>query len=251
VRVEDAIDRLYSLPLEDFTGERNELARELRAEGRREDAERVKALRKPSVSAWAVNRAVREEPGLLEALLGAGGELRQAHRQASRGGGAAQLREAAGAEREAVEALAGAARKAAGRRAGDALMDRVRATLHAASLDEPARDLVARGLVVDDLVAVGLGPFASDAGGARHARNRPPSGRTPPSGGRPGHPSGGGSDRAARKRLEREARSAETAVGNAETRVENAQEALAEAKASLASQKKRLKDARAELKKLG
>src|SRR3954447_14970634 len=97
--------RLYGLPLEEFTPERNALAAELSREGDCEGAAAVKALRKPSAAAWAVNQLVRAEPDLVEALLGAGGELRQAHRQAASGRGAAQLRAAADAERAAVDAL--------------------------------------------------------------------------------------------------------------------------------------------------
>lgn len=241
--VEDAIDRLYSLPLEEFTAARNALAKELAGD----DAKRVKALRKPTLSAWAVNQAVRAEPGLLEALLGAGGELRQAHRQATRGGGT-QLRDAARSEREAVEALAAAARKAAGKRAGEPFMDRVRETLHAASLDEEARDVVAAGRVVNDLRAVGLGAV----GGARTEHS--PVGR--PSA---GVPSRGSSVRASEaparaprvdpRPLRREVKAAERAVASAETRVENAKEVLDEAKAELKEQQARLRKATAALKK--
>src|SRR4051794_31350084 len=92
---DERIRRLYGLPLDQFTAERNALAAELRSVD-------VKALRKPSAAAWAVNQLVRAEPELVEALLGAGGELRQAHRQAASGKGAQQLRAAAGSERAAV-----------------------------------------------------------------------------------------------------------------------------------------------------
>ena len=242
VDVEEAIDRLYDLPLEEFTGARNALAKDLGGE----DGKRVRALRKPTLSAWAVNQAVRAEPGLLEALLGAGGELRQAHRQATRGGGT-ELRAAARAERETVEALARAARKAAGRRAGEPLMDRVRETLHAASLDPEARELVAAGRVVEDLRAVGLGavgarPDASPAG-------RPSAG-APSRGGSPRVPAP--RDEAPRtdpRPLRREVKAAERAVASAETRVENAREALDEAKAGLKEQQARLRRARAALKR--
>ena len=41
----DETDGLYALPLEEFTAARNELARRLRREGRREQADEVAALR--------------------------------------------------------------------------------------------------------------------------------------------------------------------------------------------------------------
>src|SRR4051812_40117151 len=102
---DDRISDLYALPLERFTAERNALAAELRSDGDAQGGATVKALRKPSAAAWAVNQLVRAEPDLVEALLGAGGELRQAHRQAASGRGAEQLRAAAEAERAAIEQL--------------------------------------------------------------------------------------------------------------------------------------------------
>src|SRR3954454_3497082 len=104
---DDRMDRLYDLPLSEFTSERNALAAELRASGDHEAAASVKALRKPSAAAWAVNQLVRAEPDLVEALLGAGGELRQAHRQAASGRGAAQLGAAGGEGGEARDVVGG------------------------------------------------------------------------------------------------------------------------------------------------
>ena len=64
----DAADDLYGLPLDAFVPERDALAKRLRAEGRRDEAAEVKALRKPSVAAWAVNQAVRSQPRAARAL---------------------------------------------------------------------------------------------------------------------------------------------------------------------------------------
>ncbi|MEA2287422.1 MAG: hypothetical protein QOJ21_3465, partial [Solirubrobacteraceae bacterium] len=58
----DDSDELYGLPLDAFVPERDALAKELRSDGRREEAAEVKALRKPSVAAWGVNQAVRSQP---------------------------------------------------------------------------------------------------------------------------------------------------------------------------------------------
>src|SRR4051794_21314797 len=141
---EDRIRELYGLPLERFTAERNALAAELRSQ-------EIKQLRKPSAAAWAVNQLVRAEPDLVEALLGAGGELRQAHRQAASGRGAAQLRAAAEAERAAVEALMARAPVLLGRPVSAALGESIRNTLHAASSDDEARERVASGTVVAEM----------------------------------------------------------------------------------------------------
>ncbi|MCC7125349.1 MAG: hypothetical protein IT178_10910, partial [Acidobacteria bacterium] len=55
--VEAAIDALYQGPLDGFTAARNALAAALKKSGDKAGAERVKALAKPSVTAWAVNQA--------------------------------------------------------------------------------------------------------------------------------------------------------------------------------------------------
>ena len=54
-------NKLYGLPLERFTEERNALAKRLREEGQRDEAATVSKLRKPSVAAWAVNQIVRTQ----------------------------------------------------------------------------------------------------------------------------------------------------------------------------------------------
>lgn len=55
-KLEDEIDALFRLPLAEFTGARNTLASRLKQERRPNDAERVKLLSKPSISAWTVNQ---------------------------------------------------------------------------------------------------------------------------------------------------------------------------------------------------
>src|SRR5712691_1483646 len=82
---DERIDDLYGLPLDEFTAARNALAKELRASDG-EAAERVKALRKPNAAAWALNQAVRREPGRLKEFLDAAGELRETYEALLAGG---------------------------------------------------------------------------------------------------------------------------------------------------------------------
>jgi hypothetical protein len=119
----DPIARLYGLDLEDFVSERDALAKRLRAEGDRDGAAMVKKLAKPTRAAWAVNRLVRDRPEEIEALVAAGAAL-------------------AGAQEQLLD---GAAR------------DKVRATLHAATVDEDVRDQVAAGRVTKERSASGFG----------------------------------------------------------------------------------------------
>ena len=155
----EAADDLYGAPLDEFVARRNQLARDLRKEGKREEADEVKALRKPTVAAWAVNALARRERARVDALLDAGGRLREAHAKLLDGGPPAAVQEAAAGERQAVEALVEAARALlaeAGRSTGDATLDRVRDTLHAAAADERVRKLVRAGRVVEDEEATGF-----------------------------------------------------------------------------------------------
>jgi hypothetical protein len=156
---EERVAGLYGLPRDEFTPARNLLAAQLRSEGDPDGAEAVKTLRKPTAAAWAVNQLVRAEPDLVEALLGAGGELRQAHRQAASGRGAEQLRAAAESERAAVERLMERAPAVLGRAPSAALGESIRNTLHAASSDDEARELVGSGTLTTELRPVGLGPI--------------------------------------------------------------------------------------------
>jgi hypothetical protein len=71
-----ALDRLYQLPLAEFTAARNELAKTSA------DAADVRALAKPSVPAWAVNQLYWRERRLYDALVRASDRLRAAHSRA-------------------------------------------------------------------------------------------------------------------------------------------------------------------------
>jgi hypothetical protein len=159
--LEAEIDRLYGLPLDEFVKARDELVRALRRADRRPDADRVKGLRKPTVGAWALNQAVRTRRDDLRELLDAGDALRAAQERLLAGGDRAELREAGERERKLVSRLAEAAVAIGGEtgRSGG-LEPRLRATLHAAALDERARAELAAGRFVREREPVALGAFA-------------------------------------------------------------------------------------------
>jgi hypothetical protein len=167
---EDAADRLYGLPREQFIGERDALAKELRADGRRDEATAVKALPKPTVAAWAANQAVRSQKRSARELWKAGDALSAAHDAVLAGkGSGAKLREATERERAAVEKLVDAARgllSSSGGDLSDATIERVRETLHAGAIDPDARDEVAAGRAARERAPQGLfgaDPFAAPA----------------------------------------------------------------------------------------
>lgn len=62
---------VYRGPLEEFVSRRDALVKQLRAAKRREDADRVKALRKPSRTAWILDSVIHEDPGALDQLSAA------------------------------------------------------------------------------------------------------------------------------------------------------------------------------------
>src|SRR5689334_24493238 len=76
--IDAEIDALFQLPLAEFTGARNALAKRLKDEGRTLDAERVKAFAKPPAPAWAVNQLYWQDPKAIERLLTLGERIRRA-----------------------------------------------------------------------------------------------------------------------------------------------------------------------------
>ena len=156
------VDHLYGLPLEEFTPARDAAAKEIRKAGDRETAAIVAKLPKPTPAAWTANQVAREQPELIEAMLAAGEELREAQEAAVQGGGGRGLRDATLAERRAVDEVMAAATsyKPAGKPLSRAMADRLRTTLHAAAGDEAIRDALADGRLVDEAQAGGARPFA-------------------------------------------------------------------------------------------
>ncbi len=159
-------DELFGLAPEEFVAARDDLARRLRREGDAEAAKQVKALRRPPLSAWAVNQLARAPGGGLGPLLAAGERLRAAHQAALAGEGAAELRAAAKAEREAVTSLVTDALellREAGHPTTDATRDRIMTTLHAATASPQAAALVRDGRLTADLDPSGFGTVPEGA----------------------------------------------------------------------------------------
>jgi hypothetical protein len=125
------VDALYRLPLAEFTAARNALAARLKKAGG--DADAVKALPKPSVSAWAVNQLFWRHRQALDRLLVAGERFRDAQ-AAQLAGKTADLREPLEARREALSELtrlAATLLQDGGSAASPDMMRRVTTTLEA------------------------------------------------------------------------------------------------------------------------
>jgi hypothetical protein len=157
------IDRLYALPLEEFTGERDDLAKRLRKDGDADAAVAVKELKKPSVAAWAVNQVQRDRPDEVRELIDVTDELHRVYKKLSSAGARERLEEAAEMQRKLIRSLVRCASQlleAGGHAPSDATLQKVADTLRAAALDEAVREQLARGRVVKEQRAAGLGPLA-------------------------------------------------------------------------------------------
>jgi hypothetical protein len=156
------LDDLYREYPDGFVAGRDKLAKELRAAGDRDEADRVRKLRRPSNAAWLINRAALTSPARLKEFTDASRNLEAAQERALEGkdSGAQKWRAAAARERAAVEAVVDAAESAA-RDAGHApnarVLELVGETLRAASGDPELRERVLSGRVEREQSAATLG----------------------------------------------------------------------------------------------
>lgn len=244
----DETDALYTLPSDEFVAARDALAKRLRADKRREEAAAVKALRRPSIAAWAVNQAVRSDSAALRELLDAGAVLRTAHEALMAGsGGPDDVRAASERERDAVRALARAAAAALGPAATQATTEKVRETLHAAAADEALRERLEQGRLEREAsggvagwpaVAEVAAPAPRKPAAKPAAKQRAPAAKRP--------------DRAAERREEASRRAreaaeqAQDAAEQAERAAARAAEALEAAEQASSSARERLEAADAD-----
>lgn len=161
VEVDREIERLYGLPLDEFTEARNSLARDLKQAGRDDASARVKRLKKPPISAWAVNRLAREEPDAIRRLLDLLDRLKGAR-------SADEIHALGSERRDAVAKLTRRAGRILGE-AGHALSagagQRIGQTLQAGAEDDERAALVA-GTLSQDLAPAGFDALGTSGGAA-------------------------------------------------------------------------------------
>ena len=167
--VADEVDRLYELPLEEFTAARNDLAKQLG------DAS-VKQLKKPTVPAWTVNQLARTREVDVRRLLRAGEQLEQAQKKAVEGGDHQAFERARGAERDALRRLRSQAEdllRAGGHPANDSTLERIASTLRAGSATEEGRALLREGRLSEELEPQGFGALVGVKAAAPRVRKKP------------------------------------------------------------------------------
>lgn len=133
-KLDEEIDRLYQLPLAEFTAARNALAKQAGKEGAG-----IKALAKPPVAAWAVNQLYWKDRSRYDALIDTAVQMRKAHKAVMEGKNA-DLRVTGKMHEEALEAALKATvalMKEDGQPITDATRHTILNTLRALPADEP------------------------------------------------------------------------------------------------------------------
>jgi hypothetical protein len=177
--LDEELDRLFELPPAEFTAARNDLVRRLKKANQGDAAERVQGLRKPTIPIWAINQVARHHPGEVEALTKASEELREAQQASISDGDRERLRTATTAERDALRQLTQTASKlleAAGQKPTPGVLERVSATARSAAIDPRGRELLAAGMLVEELESSGFAAFE----GMKIPARRKPAARTAP-----------------------------------------------------------------------
>ena len=166
-KLKDDIDELFKVPLTEFISARNELASRLKKSGQANDANLVKTLAKPSVSAWTVNQLYWKHRAAFDKLLAAGQRLR---------GKVTDVRGALDARREALLRLSDLATsllRDAGHNPTPDMLHRVTTTLEALSALSDGPTL---GRLTQDVDPPGfetLTSFSLSAGALKPAKEPP------------------------------------------------------------------------------
>jgi hypothetical protein len=170
-KLDDDIDALFKLPLTEFVGARKALAARLKQHGFVSEAEAVKALAKPSISAWTVNQLYWRHRDAFDELIATG----QRFRKAQATGKMVNMREALDARRDALSHLSDLATEAlrdAGHNPSLDTLRRVGTTLEALSAYTSLSDGPTLGQLTEDIDPPGfdsLGSFAPSAGMTKRA----------------------------------------------------------------------------------
>jgi hypothetical protein len=157
-RVREAVAELYACDPAEFTRRRADLAASARAAGDPSAAKEISGLRKPTRSAWVINRLVRADPDVPSRLAALGADLRSA--ESSLDG--PRIRELSRARRELIGTLTQQALSLSGQRSAPAaLQEEVTATLSAALADPQVAAELAAGALLRPVERTGFG-FAAD-----------------------------------------------------------------------------------------
>ena len=231
----DAVAELYEADPDGFTERRAELAADARDAGEPAAAKQITALRKPTRSAWVVNRLVRSDPGVRSRLDALAADLRAAAGSAE----GARIRELTAARARLVDELTRAALRVSELPAPPAaLREEVTATLDAAIADPEVAARLGTLVRAAHWAGFGLAPLTEGTPAPAPARKT----KTPA----PAEPETAREDRRREKIME-----AERTLAQADQDVEAAsaaerdlEEAVRHLEAELADARQRLAEAR-------
>jgi hypothetical protein len=152
---EAVLDELYSAPLDEFIARRTALAKQLKADGRADEAAEVGGARKPSVPLWTVNQLARRNKPAVNKVVEASDALRKALGKGDHDAFAAAQKEQA----DALKKLRDAARSLLGK-ATDPVLERVVSAFRTASVDDDLRDALLAGRLTEEPEASGFDALA-------------------------------------------------------------------------------------------
>ncbi|MEU4812253.1 hypothetical protein AB0H20_23865 [Nocardia fluminea] len=236
--LDDVAGELYTLDPGDFVSTRAERAAQARADGDRDLAKAITALRKPTVAAWTVNLLARHAPREIAALLDLGDALRSAQRQLS----GDKLRALGTQRQQVVNAMTKRAAELAAehdRPASEQVLREVGQTLTAALADPEVADLVRAGVLPTTVTYDGFGPagLVAITGGKAATPKRPSKPRSAPK----------DAEAERRAQAQQELDDAESGLAAARADRDAAEAAAAQAKSDLDEVETRIAELRAEL----
>lgn len=234
------IDSLFKLPPGEFTAARNALVSKLKKAGKIEEAEQVRALAKPSISAWAVNQLYWRHRKAFDEMLRAGEQFKKAQ-QANLAGKSSDIKGPLEARRQALadlSRLAASLLEEAGHHASPEMMRRINTTLEALATYGSHPGAPPAGRLIDDVEPPGFEALAALIPRGGHARRADEVPRVIPFQAR---------QRASRRKLSAEEETRQREAARKEQKAE-AKAAVQEAERALREAKKAAQKAEAELK---
>jgi hypothetical protein len=250
--VDAVIDRLVTTAPSDFTAARDDQVAAARAGGDGQAVSRLRALRRPTLAAWACNLLAHQQRSETEQFLELGEQLRRAYEdldpEAIRALGAQQGQVISALARQAARLA-----REAGGRISDTVLREIESTLRAALTDPDAARQLAEGRLHTALTPPtslptagphrdggrGRGDRADGAGGADQAGGTERGGTAAAQG-----PARGGRGDRAREREQARARAREERRAAAQERADAAHRQLQQAQEELEAADTEVEDAR-------
>jgi len=244
--LEDEIDALFKLPLTEFTPARNTLASQLKKDGRANDANLVKSLTKPSISAWAVNQLYWHHRQEFDSLIATGQRYRQAQKSRTTGK-IADVRGSLDARRNSLNDLTELATELlqeAGSNPAPDTIRRITTTLEALSAYSSVSDGPTPGRLTNDVDPPGFESLASLFAGSVAMKAKTEPARSAPAQ-KPSKSSSQSVDLQKKRELEQ---TRQIKIAAAKLAIQNAKRSLTEAKAKVQRLESAQKKVQAEAK---